>query len=505
MFRKRVFWIGLLIVLALAGGGYAYYRAVYLPGQEPEEVLMTAEVTRGDLIISVSGSGMLCPLVERELGFETKSGDEVAGTVAEILVEVGDQVHEADVLARLDTDDLERAVVQAGFDLRQAQLDLADATEAATDAERADARTALESARAALTLAQVNYENAQISDRVADVRARQIAFDYAVDRYWQAEESGADQGGLEKAWSDWASAEYAFNQAIKSAELEKLEAWNGVDQARNDVSQARERLASLERGPDERTVLQTELRVDRAELALEEARDQLEAAELRAPFDGTVVDVAVVGGERVGNKAIITLANLEEPLVQFWVAESDMGGVAVGNRVEIEFEALPDHIFDGEVIRIDPALVTVQNALAVQAWASLDLSMQQVTLLGDMNADVEVISAEARDVVLAPVQALRTIGDGQYVVFVVQPDGELAMRPVDVGLKDAANAEIISGLEVGQGTSSMPVVSLGQRSASSAASEGEDQQMPGVPGGMVPGGGMFGGGGPGGGGAGGRP
>jgi multidrug efflux pump subunit AcrA (membrane-fusion protein) len=67
-----------------------------------------------------------------------------------------------------------------------------------------------------------------------------------------------------------------------------------------------------------------------------------------------------------------------------------------------------------------------------------------------MNVDIEVISAEARDVVLAPIQALREIGDGQYAVFVVQPDGELAMRPVEVGLRDAVNVEILSGLELGE-------------------------------------------------------
>jgi macrolide-specific efflux system membrane fusion protein len=171
-----------------------------------------------------------------------------------------------------------------------------------------------------------------------------------------------------------------------------------------------------------------------------------------------------------------------------------MTGVAVGNRVEIEFEGLPDQVFDGEVVRIDPALVTVDNTLAVQAWASVDLSSQDVTLLGDMNADVEVISAESRDVVLAPIQALREIADGQYAVFVVDANGELAMRPVEVGLQDAVNAEIVSGLDAGE------MVSLGERSASSGTSEAEDLEMPGP--GMMPGGGLFGSGG---GGPGGRP
>jgi HlyD family secretion protein len=497
MLRKRIFWMGLIIVLALAGGGYAYYRTIYLPGEAgAEESLMTSAVARGDLIISVSGTGVLSPGSERELGFETESGEEVAGYLAEVLVEVGDHVQEGDLLARLDTRDLELAVARAEISLREAELDLAETTEAATEAELADARAALDSAQVALTVAQYNYQSATMSDYDAAARGYQIDVLYHAQKLQELEASGADGETLEKAWNALGEAEVALDEALHDGQIEDVEAWNEVDQAQNRVLQAQEDLASLESGPDERTVLQAQLKVDRAELALEEAQDELEAAELRAPFDGTVVDVSAIAGQRVGSGGIVTLADLEEPLVQFWVEQSDISGVAVGNRVEIEFEAMPDQVFSGEVIRIDPALVTVENYLAVQCWASLELSERQGDLLGDMNADVEVISAEAHDVVLAPIQALREIADGQYAVFVVQSDEELAMRPVEVGLQDAVNAEIISGLEAGE------VVSLGQSYASSSASEGEEEEMPGP--GMMPGGGLFGSGGPGGG-PGGRP
>ena len=45
-----------------------------------------------------------------------------------------------------------------------------------------------------------------------------------------------------------------------------------------------------------------------------------------------------------------------------------------------------------------------------------------------LNAEVEVISAEARNTLLVPLQALRELGPDQYAVFVVQPDGELELR-----------------------------------------------------------------------------
>jgi hypothetical protein len=69
---------------------------------------------------------------------------------------------------------------------------------------------------------------------------------------------------------------------------------------------------------------------------------------------------------------------------------------------------------------------------------------------------------------LVPVQALREIGTDQYVVFVVRQggdaDGELEMRPVEVGLKDYVNAEILSGVERGE------VISVGESTTSSSSS-----------------------------------
>jgi len=77
----------------------------------------------------------------------------------EVLVEVGDQVQEDDVLARLETDELERAVANADVKVQLAQLDLAEVREGPTDAELADASAALRDAQVELQLAQKAYED----------------------------------------------------------------------------------------------------------------------------------------------------------------------------------------------------------------------------------------------------------------------------------------------------------------------------------------------------------
>ena len=476
MFRRKGFWIGLIIVLALAaGGGYAYYIYVYLPSQTTvEQTIVTAQVHQGDLVISVSGSGTLNPASEIELGFQS------GGYLDEVLVEVGAQVQEGDLLARLETGDLELAVAEADIKARLAQLDLDDTLEGPTDAETADASADVRNAQSSLTVARYAYDTALNSDLDAAVRARNIEYQWYTEQYWEAEERFEDgkisQEDFDEAWDERGLTEGRLGDVAQQAKMEELDAWNQVDQAQNRVYQAHENLELLQSGPTTDTVMRAELKADQAALALDDARADLEAAELRAPFSGTVVEVTAMPGEYVGTASIITLADLEEPLLCFWVEESDMSGVAVGNRVEIIFEALPDDTFTGEVIRVDPALVTVDSTLAVQAWASVDLASHPANLLGGMNAEVEVISAESKDTLLVPLQALRELGPDQYAVFVVQPDGEMVLRPVEVGLMDFVNAEIISGLEIGE------VVSMGVEESTETDVPEQEMMPPGGPG-----------------------
>jgi RND family efflux transporter MFP subunit len=432
-----------------------FYSTASLADEPPEPTLETATVTQGDIVITADGSGELMPAAKMELTFRA------SGVLDEVLVEVGDQVQEKDVLARLETDKLERAVAEADVELELAQLELADAQEGASDAELADAQAALRDAQVELALAQDTYESTFDSNLDAIADSRKADHDWAVG-YYQKQKSKYEEGNLSQADHDWAmaamiEAEGRWQAAINQALAEEVQAANRVTQAQNSIHQAQEALELLESGPLTDTLTRATLAVDQALLAREEALADLEAAQLYAPFDGTVMDVAATVGEQVGTSTpILTLADLEEPLLQFWVEEADMSSVVVGNLVNIVFEALPDEPFAGEIVRVDPVLVTVDGTSAVQAWARLDLSAQEANLLAGMTADVEVVAAETRGALLVPVEALRETAPGQYTVFVVPPAGELEMRAVVVGLRDLVNAEVLDGLELGD------VVSIGE-------------------------------------------
>lgn len=129
----------------------------------------TAQVSRGDIALTVDLAGTLDPLP----GFDVKLGPIVAGRLAQVLVTEGDRVREGQVLARLDATPLRDAVRQAEAQLAQAR---AQASNAATRLSRArqalsagvaaqqevdDAALQHESARAAVRTAQAALSTAQ--------------------------------------------------------------------------------------------------------------------------------------------------------------------------------------------------------------------------------------------------------------------------------------------------------------------------------------------------------
>jgi multidrug efflux pump subunit AcrA (membrane-fusion protein) len=147
MFNKKLFWIIVTTVVLVASGGvYFFYNNVYLQAQEPVETAMTtAQVQRGDIIITADGSGTLVPASEVDLGF--RSG----GVVAGVLVAVGDHVEAGQLLARQEDADAQDQVAQAEINLRQAELKLDELTQEADPADLAAVQASLASAKAELT------------------------------------------------------------------------------------------------------------------------------------------------------------------------------------------------------------------------------------------------------------------------------------------------------------------------------------------------------------------
>jgi multidrug efflux pump subunit AcrA (membrane-fusion protein) len=513
--------------------------------------MLTSTATLGTISITATGSGTLLPSQTANLAFGASS------EVEEVLVAVGDHVAQGDILARADDTVARQAVAEAKQAVMDAEIDLALATGKA-ELSVAEAEAALVAAeetldglvnwdpdsveltlaKASLATAQASYRNTSTKAGMVDQQnaSVRISLDQAISALASAQQAYAEAMNPERDW------ERGIEDARENAAASLVRAQQNLELAQADydlatidnsaadvqsswaqVLNAREAVAELEEAPTAeeiaaagRAVKEAELTLQqarlelgdegqavawhRAELALEQAEMNLATAQktldgmvLIAPFSGTIVEVAIEVGETASGTAIV-LSDLNTPVVQFWVDESDMSSVAVGYPVEIVFSALPDLTFGGEVYQVDPVMVTVGSTPAVQAWATLDATAHTVTLLGEMNADVDIVAGEAVNAVIVPVEALRAIGEDQRAVFVVLSDGTLEMRLVEVGLSNYVNVEIKSGLAAGE------VVSLGEATASPTEVTTDTEfpaggMMFAIEGGPMPGGGSIPGGG----------
>lgn len=311
----------------------------------------------------------------------------------------------------------------------------------------------LEKAAVAVQKAQADYDKVayrgDIGSLPQSAALQQATLDYEKAKAnYALKTAGPTDEQLAAARAKVAQAQSQLDQLQKGSDPAAIAA------AQARLTQAQAQLDLVTAGATAEDIESAQLQVQQAQNSLQSAQTQLDNTVLRAPFAGTVTAVRAAAGEWVSTAPILTLVDAEHIQVQFYVDESEMGRLAVGNPVHVTLDALPDQTFAGRVLRVDPAVGKVEGVPVASMLAELEPPEAGpnpgATLLTGMSAGVEVVAAERKGVLLVPIAALRELAPGQYAVFVAGTAGELTMRPVQVGLKDFVNAEIVSGLQEGE-------------------------------------------------------
>jgi len=126
------------------------------------------------------------------------------------------------------------------------------------------------------------------------------------------------------------------------------------------------------------------------------------------------------------------------------VPESYVRYIRVGDHVDVHVPSL-NRTFPGKVARFS---VDVREDTRTM-HTEVDVSNPQRVLMPGLYAEADVALDHKNDVPTVPVQAINHQGN-KTTVFVVNQNGELEDRPVQVGLETASDAEIISGLNPGE-------------------------------------------------------
>ena len=390
----------LLLCLILAGA-----IACNPLGDEEEVSQQETEVARGNLTVSVSGSGNTVVTDKVRLAFGS------GGKIDRIYADETDEVNKGDILAELDTDYLELALTQAQVALAGQEIAVSQA-----EVNKKYAEIALETA-----------EDAWLDTVSAGTTVRR--FEERLEWYLENDPEEVEkireiEGDLEQAWNDFFRVA-SYSTDAKQVAVKEME----LELAKQSVEQMKQAL-------------------QQAQQALEQAQKNLGEATITAPFDGVVAGVYADEGDTVpAMTTIVYLIDLTSMELEVEVDEIDIAEVKLGQKTIIEVDALPALQLEGEIKSISTLSIDTGGLVLYKVIISLNASPDSGLKIG-MSATADIIISERNNVLLVPDRAISQDSQGDPIVKVMANE-EIEERSVVLGISDGFDTEIVDGLNEG--------------------------------------------------------
>jgi HlyD family secretion protein len=460
----------------------------------------TATVQRGNLTVSITGTGNLALSRTKDLAFD------MAGTVEEVLVDEGESVEEGQELVKLDTSEWDTQMKALQTKLVTAQRALVKAERAITDDELAVRQVELDLRTAENSLNQI-----------AAVKVVQDDIDNTEAALKFAKMVLANGGGLGQGISFWIQQIAAYTEQLAQLKKELQDILSGTSVSVSSdvalqVAKAQLQVEKSQRQLEEAQITADYAQLDKepAEQAVEDAQSALDEAKslspiIKAPFDGFVTKVNVEGGDEVLKGTVaVAIADPNKFESDILVSEMDISQVKLGGNAIVEVEALSGLSLSANVTHISPTAtiqqgvvnykvtVELQSLQSVsgnqtgqmqgfppisdnlsgqrpsfpsisdnvsgwgqvpQAWAGGQTpsatTTQAIQLKEGMSVIVSIVTAQRSNVLLVPNGAITT-QRGQSYVQVVSSSGTTEQRAIKTGITDYVNTEVTEGLSEGE-------------------------------------------------------
>jgi membrane fusion protein, heavy metal efflux system len=178
-------------------------------------------------------------------------------------------------------------------------------------------------------------------------------------------------------------------------------------------------------------------------LAVIESNASLAPYDVPAPFNGTILDVAVGAGDLAGEQPLFELADLSSLWVDLHLFGADAQHITPGLPVQVT--RLSDGTkADTKLDRVLPGTATASQSTVARATVrNVDGRWRPGTAVR-----ARVTVSERKAALVVPTTALQNM-ENATVVFVHSGDTYTA-RPVRLGERDADNAEVLEGLKAGE-------------------------------------------------------
>lgn len=320
----KLILLGVAALIAVLAFAYLYFFSSAKPISVARVGVETAGASSGESVLTASGYVVA--------HHKIAVGAKVMGRVAWIGVEKGDTVTEGQVLVRLEDSEFRAQVNQASANLAAAQARLDRLQSGSRPQEK-------------------------LKDKAAVLEA---------------------EANLKNAEAEYQRTETLYRSGVTSkAELDRALAQR--DSARALVEAARQSSQMTDIGPRKEEIRAAEAEVQQMKAAVDYARTQLAATEIKAPVAGTVLQRIVERGEMVTPSAfggsgartsVVDLADLTDLQIELDISQVDFARLKMGQKAEIIPEAFPNLRFTGFIEEIAPeanrAKATVQIKVKVE-------------------------------------------------------------------------------------------------------------------------------------------
>lgn len=341
-------------------------------------------VQRGDLLRDVSVQGRVVASLHPTL-FSSGQG------IVSLRTKAGSQVRRGDVLATIDSKELQ---------------------------------SALEQARAQLLSIRAELERQKIVARQTQLRARQ-SVDLLTLRLEAAKRALTRN---ETTFREGLSNKTDYESAQDGVRIAQME----LEQARKELDLSRETLSFETQTREQQVVSQQSVAADLAK--------RVDDLTIRAPFDGMVASVAVQDRDAVApNQAVLMIVNLSSLELEVALPEEYAGETAIGTPATISFNGRE---YQGKVTAVSPEVVANQVA------ATVAFSDQPAGLKQNQRLTTRLVFESKKDV-LKVARGAFVDATGGRSAFVV--DGKMAtLRPITLGVTSASEVEVLDGLAAGE-------------------------------------------------------
>lgn len=346
----------------------------------------TSKIEKQDIESNIFTSGTVISKDVRELTCD------LTGKVQEVMVDEGYEVKKGDILAKLDSGELQYKIQQT-----ELRLEIAKAKLEKLKKEDRDN-------------VEVIYKNAEIqyNDALQDYENKKILY-----------ESGA----------------------ISKRDLNNAKSLR--DKSYNDFILAKKNYEEYGQ-ESEITIQEKELKA--IELELEKYKSDLEKTKITSPIDGTVTRVNISELSIVGqNTLLFVIEDTDNLEVITNISEYDINKVSLGQSVRVTGEGIKDKEYRGVVKYISPSAETIRNGQSTETVVEvkIDIEDKDTEFKPNFSANVEINTGSKKGALVVPYEAIYTTKEGNKVIFTIE-NNKAKEHIIETGIQGDVILEVMS-------------------------------------------------------------